>query len=652
MLRKILFTTFIVVIILVIAAVLTPMFIPASKFRQTITEYAQEMIGHNISIGGDIEFKAFPYLGINMQDVTVGKPESAKSPPLAKFKALNVEIATLPLFTGAVVVKSLTLDEPQINLIVFANGKQNWLSSYDKPEEKKSVANNPGPEKAKVSSVDVINNLMLDDVQISHGSITYKDEITKKSWALNDVNVAFFLDSATSPFEIKGDIKYNESTVKYSGTIETFQTLMLTGQAKVGLDIRSEYITAKLQGNLNKNSYSGRTEIATDSLIKTVEWINSKPLEAVFSSKFPLRITSKTTCSPDACSFMESSFALDSIEAKGDVKVKFTGSVPHIEMQIDSNQIDFNLFKTEPKKQASSIIGSAYAAEPAGWSSDPIDFSGLRSISMIANINTGGIKMDNVTIGKTVFRSKIQHGRLSLDILDAEFYSGKANIFVNVDASSSVPVIEKRITFSDVQMEPFLRDINAGDRFSGKGNLQLTVVSMGNSEQQIVSNLRGNGNFKCEDGAIKGINIAEMVRNVQSAFKPVDKTSQKTDFSEVGGAFTIAKGIVSNNDLIMKAPLFRVKGNGTVDLPQRTINYRLLPELVETIQGQGGKEKQGIGVPVLISGSWDNLSYRPDLESTIKDVIKNPEKAKETIGNIKEQIKQNKEGIKDLLKKF
>jgi AsmA protein len=168
-----------------------------------------------------------------------------------------------------------------------------------------------------------------------------------------------------------------------------------------------------------------------------------------------------------------------------------------------------------------------------------------------------------------------------------------------------------------------------------------------------MSSLSGNGGAKVVDGAIKGINLAEMVRNVKSAYTSTGG-AQSTDFAELGGTFTIAGGVLKNNDLAMKAQLIRLKGEGEVDIGQRYVRYRVTPELVASLKGQGGKDKQGgLEVPVIIEGPFERLSYRPDLEGAAREALKDPEKAKATAKQVKEQfkeIKKNPDAVKDLLK--
>ena len=81
--------------------------------------------------------------------------------------------------------------------------------------------------------------------------------------------------------------------------------------------------------------------------------------------------------------------------------------------------------------------------------------------------------------------------------------------------------------------------------------------------------------------------------------------------------------------------MLRVGGKGTVNLPNRTVNYRIEPKVVASTQGQGGNtDTSGIKVPVLVSGPWDNLSYKPDLAGMIDGIAKDPKKALEGLKNL------------------
>lgn len=87
--------------------------------------------------------------------------------------------------------------------------------------------------------------------------------------------------------------------------------------------------------------------------------------------------------------------------------------------------------------------------------------------------------------------------------------------------------------------------------------------------------------------------------------------------------------------------MLRLTGAGSADLPQRRVNYRIEPKVAATTEGQGGAaEVDGVAVPVIVEGPWDDLSYRPDLAGLIEGVAKDPTKAlegaKKTIEGLQE----------------
>ena len=90
------------------------------------------------------------------------------------------------------------------------------------------------------------------------------------------------------------------------------------------------------------------------------------------------------------------------------------------------------------------------------------------------------------------------------------------------------------------------------DRLSGTMQFEAQGTGAGRTENAIVRSLAGKGGFKFLDGAIHGINIAETIRQVRTLGADSSAgTEQKTDFAELSGTYTMAKGVVRNSDLKM-----------------------------------------------------------------------------------------------------
>ena len=244
-----------------------------------------------------------------------------------------------------------------------------------------------------------------------------------------------------------------------------------------------------------------------------------------------------------------------------------------------------------------------------------------------------GIQVRKIKIGQSNLNVTLRNGTMVADLAKMALYDGLGKAKVTLDGSRKIPAIALTFDLSKFQALPFLTDAMALDRIEGTANADISVNGRGPSQRAIISSLNGSGKVQFLDGAIKGINLAAMLRNIKNAFlDPSAKQTQKTDFAELGGTYRIEKGILTNTDLSLKSPFLRVAGAGTVDLPRQSVNYRIEPKIVASTTGQGGNQDAGgLKVPVIISGPWANLSYKPDLAGAIGNIAKDPSKALDAV---------------------
>jgi len=163
------------------------------------------------------------------------------------------------------------------------------------------------------------------------------------------------------------------------------------------------------------------------------------------------------------------------------------------------------------------------------------------------------------------------------------------------------------------------------DFLEGTAQATLNVTLAGDDGEKIKRTLNGKGDLLFKDGAIKGIDLAGMVRNTAAAFGLAEKRKEKprTDFSALHAPFTITKGLVNTKKTTMVSPLIRVLAKGKANLVKETMNFRIEPKFVATLKGQGATEQLGgITIPVLITGSFSSPQFRPDLEALLKQKLK------------------------------
>jgi AsmA protein len=141
-----------------------------------------------------------------------------------------------------------------------------------------------------------------------------------------------------------------------------------------------------------------------------------------------------------------------------------------------------------------------------------------------------------------------------------------------------------------------------------------------------MSNMAGTAFVVFQDGAIKGLNVAQMIRSLTaSTLSGWQESEEKaTDLSQLSASFKIDKGQAQTTDLNLVGPLVKMTGAGTIDLGTKQIGFRVEPKLVMTTEGQGrASDPVGLGIPVMIAGPWGSPRIYPEMQG----ILDNPEAA-------------------------
>jgi AsmA protein len=279
------------------------------------------------------------------------------------------------------------------------------------------------------------------------------------------------------------------------------------------------------------------------------------------------------------------------------------------------------------------------AAKPTGNSApsdskpeskpSPIDFSFLRGLDLKGAMRVGALQARNVKLSNFKADVAVHGGRLDVSPISANLYGGTAAGALSAQADGNRVAL--RQTFSNIAIGPLIRDYARKDLLEGTGQIALDVTAGGNSAAAMTQSLAGSANLSLHNGAVKGINLAKSVRQAkamisgkQDAVIGANKAEQ-TDFSEMTATFKIANGVARNDDLSAKSPYLRAAGAGTIDLVQSRIDYLAKVTIVNTSQGQEGKELadlNGLTVPVRLTGPLDNVSYKLEFGSMAAELAK------------------------------
>ena len=289
-------------------------------------------------------------------------------------------------------------------------------------------------------------------------------------------------------------------------------------------------------------------------------------------------------------------------------------SKPLVKLDLDFQRLDVATTKGNG--------GSA----PQPWSNASIDLSGLNYVDLQAKISAAEINLDDARVAPVAMEATLASGVLKCRFANLGAYGGQANGDLIVDASAAIPAYALRGDLTGVRALPLLRSAADFDRLDGKLQAKLLLQSSGGSPRAIMSNLDGTAFVVFQDGVIRGVNVAQMIRSLTSGTLSgwQEDNQQTTDMTQLSASFRIEKGKATSTDLNLVGPLVRVTGAGTIDLGEKTLTLRTEPKLVLTTQGQGrASDPVGLGIPVVIDGPWAAPRFYPDMAG----ILDNPDAA-------------------------
>jgi AsmA protein len=489
-------------------------------------------------------------------------------------------------------------------------------------------------------------NISADDVRLSEASGTREELLAAKH-----VRVGISLLGLLS-----GDIRINDVGVKEP-------IIRLTSGRRTGEGGRASPTTmetAKRQVAIDRFTIEDGTLIMRDAREDLEGRIVSLQLTASMPSQGPLDITAEGKAGDQILRFTAKANALSQIvdgrptpiEArlelpgllKAPLSLAATLKAANQRVSIDgvrgtlgsgrvNGSVAIDVAGARPHASASLVFDRLELAAPSRpatgtepWSDRPIEFRVLRVFEAVVKLSARELVVRNIHLAPAEIEANLAGGLLSVLLSSSELYGGPIQGKLVIDAGSRDPRHGVSLDFSKANALPFLTDAIGFDHLEGRLQAKIDVTASGASPAAIVSSLGGTAQLGLEDGAIRDVNVPAMTRALSSQMLQgwQEKGSEKTQLASLAATFRVANGQATTDDLRLAGPLVRMTGKGTANLTTQTLDFRVDPRLVLSLQGQGGPaDPAGLGVPVVIRGAWNEPQIYPE----IAGILDNPEAA-------------------------
>ncbi len=553
-----------------------------NKYKGQAEAAVKEKTGRTLKLAGNLELAFWPSLGAKVAGVSLS--EKGSSAEFLSVESAQVSVAVMPLLRGAAVVDGVRVAGLKANVVKDKQGKFNFDDLLEGDAKKPA----PKPE-GKGGGAPVAFD--IGSVKVERSAVSYRDLGTGREIAIS----GFELSTGRVAEQASGKLK-------------------LAAQAKG----RNPDLDAKvdLGADYKLDMPAKRYDLSNLDFKVSGSGAGQKALALAVAGALSADLA-KESISGD----LNTKFDESTIKAKFGL-VKFSAPAYTFDVDIDK----LNLDRYMPQEAAKP---AAAKEAPKPGAETPVDLSALKGLNASGKLHVGAFQVRGMKLADLRADVKAANGRADVAPHSAKLYEGEVKGALSLNADGNRIALKENL--SGVAIGPLLKDVAQKDMLEGKGNIALDVNAAGPTVEAMKRALAGTARVELKDGAYKGFNLAEALRKAKSAFggskeeKAAAAETQKTDFSEMSASFVIKGGVAHNEDLDVKAPLFRVGGKGDVDIGKSRLDYLTKATVVGTSKGQGGAELEqlaGLTVPVRLSGPFDAIKYDVNYGAVAKDMAK------------------------------
>lgn len=619
-----------VALLVAAAAVYVTRFLNPNDYKEEIRQLTLDQAGLDLQIDGDIGWSLFPWLGLELTDTRLARPEQ---PELARVSRLGLSVRALPLLRKEVRMSGIRLDGLELTLVVDKNGQSNWQQPATTEPPKKDPAQQAPAEADSPASTTALQ-LDIDSLTLHNARINYQDLGSQQQFLLENIqletgaiipgqdfnlklsgfvasntpllrakaqlNGSAFIDRSgqqlrlnafTLNGELAGDpLAGKAATINLAGNLafDLHRQQLTLGNLKIGINQLQAMADLELDASQPDPALQGRLSVAPLELRSFLASIGIElPKDLPANALQHLELNGAISGSLAAPSLHDARIRLDQSNFTGELgssnleQQAFYLRLKGDQLNLDNYLGTSNTPATPPAGSSPQTTGnSASTGTSSPWSSDALlsadTFDGL---NLDAQLELEQLTLSGLPLQAARFNLLVRNNQLNVRSYSASLYGGQINGNAAVNLNQQPPALTLHSTVSQLPVAQVAKQLGEPLPVSGKLNLDGKLTTRGNSEQEWISNLAGNLNLQLLDGILHDSNLEQQLCMGIATLnrKPLaqNKKSTSTPFTRLTTSATLSRGIAHTPDLRIAIPGLLVKGKGDLDLNRMQLDQRL-----------------------------------------------------------------------------
>ncbi len=638
----------VVVVGLVLGGLL--LIVDPNTFKPQIIAAVRENTGRELTIAGELELELYPYLALTTGSLELGNAPGFEGPFLILTNA-HLKARLLPLFFSRLEVVAMDVEGLSLHLTRDEHGHNNWSDLGAAPEHHTGAGDrgDAGSVLSRDKRVPRLASLIVDGFRVSDARVVWRDR--KKGQAVDvsgiQLNVSDF--AFGEPFAVDSSALATVADVTANLNFATTATLTLDRLTLEGLDMKAGLQGAKLphgpetvtitadlvstDGRLDNARMQGLGLDVRARMQDAGNWTTAGSLDiAPFQPKNVLQrlgmgvpapadpsalermaLSCAWTGSKDRVDISRLVLSVDNATVEGRLTAAGLRD-PAFNFDLHADSMDLDRYRPRKGVDTKGSHGSKSGGKADPWST-------MRELDVNGTLRVGVLTMAHCRVEDAQVTVRAKDGLMHLDRIDAKAYAGRLEAGAVLDVRSETPEWSWTHFVTGVQLGPFLRDLHGRDLVSGAVQTSATLRSRGVDAMALKRSLNGKLDFKVVNGAVHGVNMAELLRDAIRVVKkqqPGPDEPDLTRFSVASGSASIVNGVETTRDFLFLAERFRITASGQADLVSESLDYKG----ILTLEGSEGKFEEGLpglnSLPVRVTGTIGQPSVNVDFGGLVR----------------------------------
>ncbi|MGH1455530.1 MAG: AsmA family protein [Alphaproteobacteria bacterium] len=228
------------------AIIIVPLFINLNNYKSQAIELVEDKTGLDVTINGDLSFTVLPSPNFSVSDVSI--KEDKNNDTLLSFNRLDIKVNLLPLLSGDVQVKSISLIEPSLLVEKNKDGTINLTSALK--QKRSGEEETEGTNTSEKTAIN-IPQISLDSVRIKDGELSYIDHASGENKLIRNINTEISAQSLSGPFTGDGSLFYDGYSLDFDVSTDKYDTQESVINPKIKLSVQPIGINIEFSGALN-----------------------------------------------------------------------------------------------------------------------------------------------------------------------------------------------------------------------------------------------------------------------------------------------------------------------------------------------------------------------------------------------------------------